>query len=169
LGYFARGQKGASQYEKVTNAAMQLKAMAKSDDPAKRFFLVSPAQVNRLAKEGKPIDIDDARDSGAIEETADFLLSIWRPDDAITANPDGSAQLTGKLKCTVLKSRHGGKDTVIDLQMDLLTLAVVDAGSRAARKAQEHNYAAWRGTTYPELRAHETRPIQLALQKKDAS
>ena len=70
--------KGNSPYEKTTNAVMQLKAEAK----AGRFVCISPAQVNRGTKEGKPIDLDDARDSGAIEETADFLLSIWRPDDA---------------------------------------------------------------------------------------
>jgi len=44
---------------------MSLKAIAKS----RRVGVISPAQVNRVAKEGKPIDMDDARDSGAVEET----------------------------------------------------------------------------------------------------
>lgn len=161
LGYYARGQKGNSQYEKMTNGAMQLKAMAKSDDPAKRFFLVSPAQVNRGADSGKPIDLDDARDSGAIEETADFLLALWRPDDAL--NLAGAAQPTGNVRCGILKSRHGGKDFTFNLKMDLLTLALVDAGSPDAARADRHNTMAWRGTTYDELRAQETSPVQMML------
>ena len=165
LGYYARGQKGSSQYEKVTNAAMQLKALAKSDDPDKRFFLISPSQVNRLAKEGKPIDLDDARDSGAVEETADFLLSVWKPDDALTIDPQFGSQPNGRLQLSILKSRHGGKGSTVPLQMDLLTLAVVDGGGKAARRAQEHNYLQWRGTTYPELRKRELQPVQLPIRR----
>ena len=164
LGYFARGQKGNSQYEKVTNAAMQLKAMAKSDDPDKRFFLISPSQVNRLAKEGKPVDMDDARDSGAIEETADFLLAVFRPDEALT--PDSAAQPSGKLMLSILKSRHGGKGKTFPLQMDLLTLVMVDAGTIAARKAEENNYLAWRGKDYDDLRKLQAEPVQLPIRAR---
>lgn len=162
LGYFARGQKGNSQYEKVTNAAMQLKAMAKHPDPERRFFLICPSQVNRLAKEGKPVDMDDARDSGAIEETADFLLSVWKPDDALLS--ESKAQPSGKLMLSLLKSRHGGKGKVFPLQMDLLTLAIVDAGNiNAANACMEHNYKAWAGKTYPQFRELELEPVQERL------
>jgi hypothetical protein len=163
LGYFARGQKGNSQYEKTTNAAMQLKAMAKSDDPDKRFFLISPSQVNRLAKEGKPVDMDDARDSGAVEETADFLLAVFRPDEALT--PESAAQPSGKLMMSILKSRHGGKGKTFPLQMDLLTLVMVDAGTVAARKAEENNYLAWRGKDYDDLRKLQAEPVQLPIRR----
>ncbi len=163
LGYFARGQRGNSQYEKVTNASMQLKAMAKADDPDKRFFLISPSQVNRLAKEGKPVDMDDARDSGAIEETADFLLSVWKPDDALEA--ESRAEPSGKLMLSILKSRHGGKGKSFPLQMDLLTLVMTDGDTPAARKAQQHNYLAWRGKGYEELRQQELQPVQLPIRR----
>jgi replicative DNA helicase len=63
----------------VGNAVMQLKAEAKAGR-----FVIMPSQVNRGAKEGKPIDLDDARDAGTVEETADFLLALFRPDDALT-------------------------------------------------------------------------------------
>ncbi len=74
LGYFARGARGNSPYEKVSNAVMQLKAEAK----AGRFVIISPSQVNRGAKEGLPIDLDDARDAGAVEETADFRREVMQ-------------------------------------------------------------------------------------------
>ncbi len=157
LGYYARGQKGASAYEKTTNAIMQLKAIAKQF----RMAIITPHQVNRMAKEGKPIDMDDARDSGAVEETADFLLSIYRPDDALAA--DGQSQQSGRVKMSVLKSRHGGKDRTFTFVMDLLTLAIVDDTGPNATKAQEHNHMYWRGNTYEQLRKMETAPRQLTL------
>jgi archaellum biogenesis ATPase FlaH len=161
LGYYARGAQGNSQYEKVTNAVMALKAEAKQG----RFAIVSPAQVNRVAKEGKPIDLDDARDSGAIEETADFLLAIYRPDSALTTENQGQ-QRSGKIQMGVLKSRHGGKDRVFTFMMDDLTLAVVDDHTPEAKRVAEHNYLAWRGTTYDQLRKQETAPEQLSLQRR---
>lgn len=163
LGYFARGQKGNSQYEKVTNASMQLKAMAKHPDPARRFFLISPSQVNRLAKEGKPIDLDDARDSGAIEETADFLLSIVRHDDALA--PGGNVEPSGVLTLSLLKSRHGRRGDGFKLRMDLLTLAIADEGSLASRMAVKHNQMSKNGVTYEDLRAEQLAPVQLPLRR----
>jgi len=163
LGYFARGAKGNGQYEKVTNAVMSLKATAKKN----RCTVIAPAQVNRMAKEGKPIDIDDARDSGAIEETADFLGALYRPDDALAA--DGAVQNlqpSGKVKFAWLKSRHGGKGRTHTFVMDLLTLAVVEDMTPAAKRVQEHNYLNWRGHTWDDLRREELRPRQLDLTGK---
>jgi replicative DNA helicase len=159
LGYFARGCRGSSQYERVTNAVMQLKADAK----AQRVVLISPSQVNRIAKEGKPIDLDDARDSGAIEETADFLLSVFRPDDGVD-NTEGAFVPSGRLRMGVLKSRHGGKDRTFSLQMDMLTLAIVDAESPAESKARDHNYKYGRGWTWAKLRTEQLAPVQEVLQ-----
>lgn len=158
LGYYARGAPGNSPYEKTTNAVMQLKAEAK----AGRFVCISPAQVNRGTKEGKPIDLDDARDSGAIEETADFLCSIWRPDDALMADATNMQQ-SGKVKLTILKSRHGGKDRTFTLVMDLLTLAMVDDGTQAAKRCAEHNYLSWRGDKWEDLRRVELQPVQQTI------
>ncbi len=62
LGYYARGFKGDA-YERSTSAVMQLKAEAKSHKVA----IFTPAQVNRKATAGKPVDMADARDSVAGE------------------------------------------------------------------------------------------------------
>jgi archaellum biogenesis ATPase FlaH len=161
LGYFARSARGGSPYEKVSNAVMQLKAEAK----AGRFVLIIPSQVNRGAKEGKPIDVDDARESGVVEETADFLLALFRPDDALAAEGlVNNQQPSGKVKLSILKSRHGGKGKVFNLQMDLLCLAVVDDNTSAAKRATDDNYLAWRGHDWDYLRRQQTRPRQMHLE-----
>lgn len=160
LGYFARGQKGNSNYEKTTNAVMQLKAEAKKH----RVSVITPHQVNRDSKDGKPIELDDARDSGAVEETADFTLGIWRPDDALTAAQSDNSMMSGKLRMGLLKSRHGGKGKEYSLVMDLLTLAIVDDNTPAARRASEHNHLNWRGYSWDDLRRMETAPKQRVIQ-----
>lgn len=154
LGYYARGQRGNGPYEKTSNAVMQLKAEAK----ANKVFVISPSQVNRVAKEGKPIDLDDARDSGAIEETADFLLAIWKPEDALNSTdgaPVLNVQKTGAVKVTALKSRHGNKDKTVSLVMDMLSLAIVEASTPEAKRVAQHNYLAWRGETWEQMRKQE--------------
>jgi 5S rRNA maturation endonuclease (ribonuclease M5) len=151
LGYYARGRKGGSQYEKVTDAIMQLKAEAKSHG----LIIVTPAQVNRLAQDGKPIDTDDARDSGAIEETADLLVGVWRSDDAL----DVMGLPNAKLHMKILKSRHGNKDRVFLMQMGLHSLVVVDDTSPQADKAKRESDSIFRGETYDQyltaLRNHQ--------------
>jgi DNA primase len=159
LGYYARGASGNSQYERVTNAVMALKEVAKKQ----RVVIITPSQVNRMAKEGAPIDLDDARDSGAIEETGDFLLSLWRPDEGVESLQNENVPPSGKVRVGFLKSRHGGKGKVIGLVMDMLTLALVDEGSPASNAIRQHNHLFWRGITYDQLRADETAPEQLHL------
>jgi archaellum biogenesis ATPase FlaH len=152
LGYFARGQHGQAPYEKVSSAIMQLKALAKEHDPRKRFVLITPHQVNRNAKPGQPVDMDDARESGVVSETADFVLGLYRPDDALAV---AGQTPSGRLRLEVLKNRHGPVGQAINLVSDLLTLAVVDAGSEEANKAGTHNSWANQGWTWEDLRLRQ--------------
>jgi RecA/RadA recombinase len=167
LGYFARGMSGNTPYEKNGNAVMELKASAKggsSLDPRKRYLCIVPAQVNRGANEGKPIGLDDARDAGTIEETADFLFSLYRPDDALSASDiTGNVRSSGKVKMECLKARGPGKGRTITLQADALTLAMVEDGTSAAYKAKEHNDHAQRGLDYNGLRKQELAPVQMKM------
>ena len=141
LGYYARGRKGGSQYEKVTDAVMQLKAEAKHH----QVIIVTPSQVNRMAKDGKPLEADDARDSGAIEESVDFLFGAWRPDDSLDAN---GGLPNGKLFFKILKSRHGNRDRTFLMQMGLMSLVVVDDTGPHADKAHAESTAVFTGKTY---------------------
>lgn len=155
LGYFARGMRGGSPYEKTTNAAMTLKAVAK----AHRIAVFAPHQVRRVARPGKPVDMEDARDSGAVEETSDFLLSIYRPEEAAQGNPSGAP--SGRVQMEILKSRHGGAGRVFSLQFDPLSLVLVDADAPEAKTAARHCHDYWRGIHWDDLRAQQTQPKQL--------
>jgi replicative DNA helicase len=176
LGYYARGHAGANRYEQVSNAIMSLKAAAKGNgNPDSRFALITPSQVNRGARAGAPVELDDARDSGGVEETADFVLSLYRPEDALTASdptagrtggrpaPPVAAVATGALRLGVLKSRHGGVGREFGLQMDLLTLAIVEMNTAAAHRAADHNNLHRRGHDWNYLRMTETQPRQLRI------
>lgn len=118
LGYLARGFKGKDRYEKVSEAVMSLKAVAKE----MRIAIVSPHQVSRMAEFGMELDIDNARDSGAVEETADFVCGLWAPD---AMKGKDEADYSGQVILKIGKSRHGGKGTKIHLQFAPLTLAMV--------------------------------------------
>ena len=147
LGYYARGQKGGSPYEKVTNAVMQLKEEAK----AHGVVVISPGQVGRQASEGKAFDGDAARDSGAIEETADLLLSLYRPMDAVDS-AKAPGMVDERLELKVLKSRRGGKGKVIQLAMSHASLVIVDRlDTRALTQVQHENAQLNRGLKYPEI------------------
>lgn len=161
LGYFARGAAGKTPYEKTGNAIMTLKAEAKHG----RFAVVTPSQVNRGAKEGKSIELDDARDAGAVEETADFLIALYRPDDALDREIDQG--ITGSVVMHILKSRHGGKGLKTYLVMDMLTLAIVDRGDPQqaprglAKRVKENNEYLMAGHDWHALRRRDTKPKQL--------
>lgn len=161
LGYYAKGFKGGSAYERVSDAAMQLKAEAKKH----RLVVIAPHQVNRSVRPGEPISIDDARDSGVIEETSDFLVSIWRADEA---SQDQMTEPSGKLRLSILKSRHGGAGRAFTMQMDLLTLALVDDHTPAAKQAAHNSYLYWRGTTHDDLRREQTKPVQIPMSEVSA-
>jgi hypothetical protein len=147
LGYYAKGCKGSGAYEKTTNAVMALKAEAKDGEVA----LIAPHQVNRMAQDGKPIEADAARDSGAVEETADLLISLFRPDEAIVGNEQAPS---GLVRCQVLKNRKGGKGMATNLMFSAASLVMVDAGTPAAKVVQDENRLIWRGDDYEAVRRY---------------
>jgi hypothetical protein len=169
LGYFARSATGSTPYEKTSNAVMQLKAAAKgggSSDPRKRFVCISPTQANRTVKEGKPLELDSARESGVIEETADFFFSLWRPGDAVGVSElGGEVQRSNIVMLDVLKSRHGGRGRNVQLVWDETFLVMAEYGDHSfeAKRVKSHNTKAARGVTYEKMRAEEDGSGQSAM------
>lgn len=133
LGYYARGRRGQSMYEKTSDAVMQLKAEAKDH----RVAIISPHQLNRGAKEGQRIESEDIRDSGVVEETADWVLGLNRPGDAI--NRGGAVD--SAMNVDILKGRRGGKGRLIQLGLSHLSLVMVDKndGRKYARVQMEND------------------------------
>lgn len=149
LQYYSRGFRGGSTYEKVSDAVMELKAVAKEE----AVSIICPSQVSRSGEDGKPLSLDDARDSGVVEETGDFVLSLFRPDQMVN-KADGAIPIqTGVFSAQLLKSRHGGKGRLFNFRMSLMSLAIADVIDRkAVHRIEQENSLARAGTHYDDYR-----------------
>lgn len=129
LGYWARSFKGEA-YERTSSAAMALKAIAKDY----RVPIIVPHQVSRVGRDGEEFGADAARDSGVIEETGDFVITIWSPDNALSRAEE---EKTGQLHMRIAKSRHGGRGVLLSMQFAPVSLVMVPAGDPLAGRARQ--------------------------------
>jgi len=134
LGYWARAFKG-EPYVRTSEAIMTMKEIAKD----MQVPIFAPHQVNRGSEPGKPIRLNDARESGVIEETADFAASLLNDMN----NPGvGPKEATGRVDIEWLKSRHGGVGVSAELRFAPVSLAMVPMhdslyGDEELRRAQD--------------------------------
>jgi len=142
LGYWARSYKG-EPYERTSSAIMALKAIAKD----LRVAILTPHQVSRGVKFGEEPEADAARDSGAVEETSDFLLSLWTPDQRKGRD---ISERTGEFNMRISKSRHGGSGLVVHLQFAPLSLAILPIGDALVGRAKDEFAMALRRDTFEE-------------------
>lgn len=134
LGYWARSFKG-ERYERTSDAILTMKEIAKSE----RLRLLAPNQVSRSTAHGSEPGLQSGRDSGVVEETADFLLTMWRPD-TIQGKPMDEQR--GDLNMSIAKSRHGGVGHAEHFVFAPLSLAIVTTttGEVAQRARNEYFY-----------------------------
>lgn len=150
LGYWARSYKGDA-YERTSQAIMSMKAIAKE----KRTSFFAPHQVSRIADFGDEPDLGASRDSGVVEETGDFVGAIWSPDQRRGRNAE---ERTGEINFKLLKSRHGGTGTKIQLQFAPLSLAMIPYEEHdLVKRAQDEREMALRGDTFEQaIERHKT-------------
>lgn len=130
LGYWAQAFKG-DRYERVSDAIMSLKSVAKD----RRISIISPHQVSRVARYGEEPDADAARDAGVVEETADFLFTLWSPDAQLGRAEEEKG---GLVNMRIGKSRHGGRGTKVVFQFAPISLALVPVGEpKTAQRARD--------------------------------
>lgn len=127
LGYFARSFKG-ERYQQVGDAVMELKAVAKE----RRIPFIAPHQVSRGTTYGEEPDISAARDAGTVEETADILLSMWRPDLQKGKCED---EKDGKVFARVKKSRAGNVGKVQEFIFAPYSLTLVPLNEQRYARA----------------------------------
>lgn len=144
IGYASRRFKGSSQYERTTACVMAIKEEAKAGG----FGLIAPHQAGRAAADGVPVRAEDARDSGAIEDTADIMLGLFRPGDASKGTNDCT------VSCAVLKNRNGRKDVLSHFVFSLASLVLVQKGSREGQVADDENRLILTGETYSSVLAY---------------
>ncbi len=113
-----------SLYEATSDLARSLKRIA----GAHRVAMIVLAQIGRQGETGGvPVTLRDARDSGAIEEAANYVLGLWRPD--LAEGNGGTPPEEGQpveLKARLLKNRSGPANRTVTLTMDLRTLRISD-------------------------------------------
>lgn len=124
LGYWARSFKGKNKYEQVSDAIMELKQQAK----ALGLAIISPHQVSRESKLKQRIDLDAARDSGVVEETSDFVLSVYRLNPEKSEDETEDAISRARVNIEVLKSRHGNVGRQVVMLWAPYSLAFVPRG-----------------------------------------
>jgi archaellum biogenesis ATPase FlaH len=134
LGYYARGFAG-DEYDRTTSAIMGLKGIAKR----KQIVIYAPHQVNRTGSFGKELSADMAKSSGAIEETSDMMMAIWKPDQQPGRSLDDQS---GEIHMKILKSRDGATGAEIVYQFAPKTLAIIpNSDPDVSRVMRERNYA----------------------------
>lgn len=127
LGYFANGFKG-DKYAQVSAAIMACKAIGKEY----RIPVYTPVQVSRMTDAGDEPELGAARDSGVIEETADFAFALWAIDQKKGTD---AGERTGEVALKILKSRHGGVGTKVNMLFTPKTLAMIPENDMLHRVA----------------------------------
>jgi hypothetical protein len=121
-------RKPGTLYEQASLSARALKNFAKRH----RVALIVLCQVGREGETGgEPITLKMGRDSGAIEECADYLLGIWRPELREGTDKQERAAVRGEFKVRVLKNRSGPAPKTITLHFEATNLRItpVQTGS----------------------------------------
>lgn len=140
LGYWSRAFKGKSKYEQTSEAVMELKRIAKEYEVS----IIAPHQVSRAGRRGERLELDFARDSGVVEETSDFVMSLFKPGEKFDTDEmdiDDLEELDWRKRADtrleILKSRHGSVGQTLLFYWAPFSLAIVDRGSKLERKVEQ--------------------------------
>ena len=109
------GQNARTRYEEMTAVSRELKSIAQDANAP----ILCTSQLNRgMEKDGGrwPI-LSDLRDSGSIEEDADVVAFLHRPELYLAEKPEEAAGLEGQAKLIIAKNRNGALRN-IDLVFD---------------------------------------------------
>lgn len=95
-----------SRYESVSNCALEVKQFAKRNKCA----VILACQVGRAegADGSTEIGLESARDSGQVEEAADFLVGLWRPSHRKGWSDEQRKEHEHDMRGRLLKNRRGG-------------------------------------------------------------
>ncbi len=112
LGILGSGSKNLPLYQRVSEAAVDVKSFAKRHQAAVVLLSQAGRDQERKRSEGAgPLGLDAARDSGQVEEAADFLLTMWRPELDSSLAPEERREVAGQLYVAVVKNRRGPRPT----------------------------------------------------------
>ena len=110
----ANGMRFNSRQEEVSTISRSLKILAKElNIPVIALSQLNRGLEARTGADGKRPMLSDLRESGAIEQDADMVIFVHRPEKfGLTQGPNGEDYL-GKAEIIIAKHRKGATDTVL--------------------------------------------------------
>ena len=111
----ANGMRFNNRQEEVSNISRSLKGLAKELN----IPIIALSQLNRGVEgregaEGKRPMLSDLRESGAIEQDADMVIFVHRPEYYhLYQSSDGTIDYHGKAEIIIAKHRKGATDIVL--------------------------------------------------------
>ena len=110
----ANGMKFGSRQEEVSTISRSLKGLAKElDIPVLALSQLSRNVENREGLEGKRPQLSDLRESGAIEQDADMVLFVHRPEYYQINQDEKGNDLHGMAQIIIAKHRKGSTGDVL--------------------------------------------------------
>ncbi len=103
--------KGGNREQEISKISRDLKALAKELE----IPIIALSQLSRAVesrKESKVPQLSDLRESGAIEQDADMVMFLYRPEYYGINNDEMGQSIEGETHIHVAKHRNGSTDTV---------------------------------------------------------
>ncbi len=110
----SENNRNGNREQEISNISRNLKALSKElNIPIIALSQLSRAVEQRGAKEGSRVpQLSDLRESGAIEQDADMVMFLYRPEYYdVTTNADGE-NTKGMTEVKIAKHRNGTLETV---------------------------------------------------------
>ena len=105
------GDKGSNREQEISNISRNLKALAKELNVP----IIALSQLSRAVetrKESKMPQLSDLRESGAIEQDADMVMFIYRPEYYEVMNNEHGESTHGETHIRIAKHRNGSLETI---------------------------------------------------------
>lgn len=110
----ASGARFGSRQEEVSTISRSLKGLAKElDIPVLALSQLNRTVESREGADGKRPQLSDLRESGAIEQDADMVLFVHRPEYYRIFTDEKGNDLHGKAQIIIAKHRKGGTGDVL--------------------------------------------------------
>ena len=110
----ANGMKFGSRQEEVSTISRSLKGLAKElEIPILALSQLNRTVENREGLEGKRPQLSDLRESGAIEQDADMVLFVHRPEYYHIFEDEKGNNLHGMAQIIIAKHRKGATGDVL--------------------------------------------------------
>ncbi len=105
------GNGGANREQEISNISRNLKALAKELN----IPIIALSQLSRAVetrKESKMPQLSDLRESGAIEQDADMVMFIYRPEYYETMANENGESTKGETHIKIAKHRNGSLENI---------------------------------------------------------